>query len=163
MSKQFYKFAFWAACCLLVSFISSCKTMHSTPGKPKNGEIHSKEDLKANTQQPAQVFGKYEWITPKKEAVSDAETPPDHCQAAVRLEDGTMIYLQPTWEPSAARPADELTSYRNQEVVITGTVLLECPPPPDNRAYAKGPCLTGPISIADRSTWDALQGGKLDW
>jgi hypothetical protein len=162
MLKQFYTFRFLTICCL-VSIIMSCKTMHSTPNQTQNGEIHNKEDLNANTVQPGQIFGTYLWIAPQKEAQFEVETPPANCQAAIRLEDGTMIFLQPTWELAAVRPAEELTGYRDKEVVVTGTVLQESPAPPDNRAYVKGPCLTGPISITDRSTWDALHGGKIDW
>ncbi|MEY3444338.1 MAG: hypothetical protein RLZZ519_2619 [Bacteroidota bacterium] len=148
---------------LLTLHIVSCKPMQSSHPPTQKGQIHTKKDLKANTTQPCQVFGTYTWIHPGQEKDDSDTTPPANFQAAIRLEDGTRIYLQPTWDEAATRTPEELTQYHDKPVVVTGTLVQSSPAPPNSRAYIKGPCFVGPISIAQRSTWDALHGGKLEW
>jgi len=134
----------------------------SNDSSPK-GEIHNLQDLNANKATLAEVFGTYEWVDPSKNNSQelDPENPPENCQAGVRLEDGTLIYLQPTWETSAARSKTELLEYRNKPVVVKGSVLPEGPPSPDQSAYIKGPSMVGPIVIIDREVWDVMNGGGL--
>ena len=148
---------------LLSLHFVSCKSMQSSHDPSTKGQIRNKKDLKANTTQPCDVFGTYIWVSPNQEPRPEGATPPEGCQAAIRLEDGKRIYLQPTWEQAAARAQEELTTYHDKAVVVTGTLLQASPPPPDGGAYIKGACFVGPISIANRSTWDALHGGKLEW
>lgn len=127
------------------------------------GEIHNLQDLNANKIAPCKVFGTYEWVDPRKvdSQELDPENPPENCQAGIRLEDGTLIYLQPTWKSSAARAKTELLEYHNKSVVVLGSVVSEGPPSPDQTAYITGPCLVGPINITDRELWDVMNGGGL--
>ncbi len=104
-----------------------------------------------------EVFGTYQHVAGGK--APDAK-PDGH--AAVRLDDGTQVWLQPPWHADAIRPADELTRYDGKPVVAKGLLFAECPPPPDGRAYAKVPCLTAAILVMDRRAYDALQSGELD-
>jgi hypothetical protein len=93
----------------------------------------------------------------------DQASPQANCLAALRLEDGTLVHLQPTWQVEALRSVEELQKFRDKSVVVTGLLAPEMPAPPSNIAYIKGPCLFGTVSILDRSTWNSLQGGKIDW
>lgn len=147
----------------LMIHIVSCKPMQHSLSSVDKGEVHNKKDLKTCKTQPCNAFGHYTWITPKEESGTSEADPQVNCQAAIRLEDGTLVYLQPTWEAAAVRSPEELTQFRNKSVVVTGTLLPSTPAPPDGRAFIKGPCFVGAISIADRETWDALHGGKVDW
>lgn len=133
----------------------------STPSAPSispGDEVRTAADRDQKTGKMVEVFGRYERVADGK--APDA-TPRDH--AAVRLEDGTLIHLQPPWHPNAVRSAEEQEKYADQEIVAQGILLAECPPPPDGRAFAKVPCLYLDIVITDRRTHDLLRGsGQLE-
>lgn len=154
----------WAMSGLFLLIFLSCKHPQQSTSKMETAQIHNLEELKANSGKFAEVFGTYIWV----EARSDKEEamgkePAQGCQAALQLEDGTLVFLQPTWEAAAARPSDELKSYRDKAAVASGLVLLEGPAAPNGGNFIKGPCFVGPIALTDRGTWDALHGGKIDW
>ena len=127
------------------------------------GEIHNLKDVNTNTTAPCDVFGTYTWVDWRKKhnSVLDPKNPPENCQAAILLEDSTLVYLQPTWESSAPRSKTELIKYYNKSVVVTGILATQGFPPPDQSAYITGPCLVGPISITDGELWDQMHGGEL--
>jgi hypothetical protein len=52
---------------------------------------------------------------------------------AVILDDGTTVFLYPTWHEHAIRSADEISKYENQWVVVVGTIVSSIPNDP--RAY----------------------------
>jgi hypothetical protein len=155
--------SFFFSGCLLITLFTSCKSMLTSNESSPEGEIHNLQDLNANKTSLCEVFGTYEWVDPRQvnSQKLDPENPPENCQAGIRLEDGTMIYLQPTWKSSAARSKKELLEYHNKPVVVTGSVLAEGPPSPDELAYIKGPSMVGPIVIVDRESWDVRNGGEL--
>ena len=134
--------------------------MHSPTKNSPKGEIHNLKDLQFNKTFPCHIFGIYVWVDPRKDP--DPEIPPENYQAAIQLEDGTLVHLQPTWEPSAIRSEAELIKYHQKEVVVFANfVLSKAPPSPGGTAYMTGPCMFGPISISSRKAWDRMNGGEL--
>lgn len=132
-------------------------TMTPTPALSPAAEVRNPADRDAKSGDLVEVFGTYEQVAGGK----DPDAPNDG-HAAVRLDDGSLVHLQPPWHPDAIRSADELTRYTDKQVVVKGLLFKECPPPPDNRAYAQVPCLYAAIVIIDRRTYDALQRGTLE-
>jgi hypothetical protein len=119
--------------------------------------VRNAADRDAKNGTMVEVFGTYEQVAAGK--APDAK-PQGH--AAVRLDDGSMIWLEPPWHPGAIRSAEEIAKYEGKSVVAKGLLFAECPPPPDGRAYAKVPCLAAGLVIMDRQTYNALQSGQLD-
>lgn len=132
-------------------------TMTTAPALSPDVEVRTAADRDAKSGEMVEVFGTYEHVSGGK--APDA-APDGH--AAVRLDDGTQIWLQPPWQADAIRPADEITRYAGKAVVAKGLLMAECPPPPDGRAYAKVPCLTAAIIVMERRAYDALKSGELD-
>lgn len=146
--------------------LSSCGTMDSsppsssqTPPRPASpgNEVRHAGDLEAKNASMVDVFGTYEHVSVAKRP----DQPPDG-HAAVRLDDGTRIHLSPPWDPEAKRPPDEIAKYDGQSVVVKGLLMKECPPPPDQRAYAKVPCLYKGGVVMDPRTYKALMTGELE-
>lgn len=131
--------------------------MAAAPPLSPDVEVRTAADRDAKSGDMVEVFGTYQHVAGGK--APDA-TPDRH--AAVRLDDGTLIWLEPPWHTDAIRPAEEIARYEGKRVVAKGVLLAECPPPPDGRAYAKVACLTAAILIMDRRTYDALKSGALD-
>ncbi len=65
---------------------------------------------------------------------------------AIKLTDGTIVSLLPTWHKDARRPEAELDRYRDQRVAVVGTVFQKAPPDPKG-----GASLTGPAVLAVRA------------
>jgi hypothetical protein len=151
---------------LLAACSSEPKESTMTPPPPPSSssaslspgaEVHNAADRDAKAGDLVEVFGTYEQV-----AVGKAPDAPLDGHAAVRLDDGTLVHLQPPWDPKAIRPAEELARYAGKAVVVKGIVVPECPPPPDGGAYAKVPCLMMDIVIMERGTYDALERGVLE-
>lgn len=124
---------------------------------PEDRTVRTAVDRERKNGTMVEVFGTYQQVAGGQGP--DAQ-PKGH--AAVRLDDGTLVWLQPPWHPDAIRPAEEVAKYDGRAVVAKGLLFAECPPPPDGRAYAKVPCLASSILVMDRRTYDALQSGELD-
>jgi hypothetical protein len=120
-------------------------------------EVRNAVDRDAKSGDMVEVFGTYQQVPGGK----DPGAPLDG-HAAVRLDDGSLVHLQPLWHPNAIRSADELAKYTDKQVVVKGILAKECPPPPDGRAYAMVPCMMMDIVIIDRSTYDAIESGVLE-
>jgi hypothetical protein len=129
----------------------------TTPALSPDIEVRTCADRDAKAGDMVEVFGTYQHVAGG--AAPDA-TPDGH--AAVSLDDGTLIWLEPPWQPDAIRPAEEIARYEGKRVVAKGLLFAECPPPPDGRSYAKVACLTAGIIIMDRRTYGALKTGELD-
>lgn len=147
----------------LVLTVASCTT--SAPNrKPStvttlspDDQVRTAADRDHKSGNMVEVFGTYQQI-------ADGKAPDAHHlgHVAVRLEDGTLIHLQPPWHADAVRSPDEIAKFEGREVVAKGILFAECPPPPDGRAYPKVPCLYSEIVLVDRRTYDLLHGGGLD-
>ncbi|MBZ0237399.1 MAG: hypothetical protein K8M05_34090 [Deltaproteobacteria bacterium] len=122
-----------------------------------DGEVRTAADRDARSGTMVEVFGTYE-----EAASGKAPDAPKDGHAAVRLDDGSLVHLQPPWHPDAVRPADELARYAGKPVVVKGILFKQCPPPPDGRAYARVPCMVMDIVIMHRRAYDALQRGTLE-
>jgi hypothetical protein len=122
---------------------------------PSNIQVHNAADRDAKNGTIVEIFGTYTEIPAGK----DADAPLDG-HAAVKLADGSLIFLGPPWHPEAIRPADE-RALAGQPVVAKGILFTECPPPPDGRAYAKVACLYEGLVVYDRRTYDFMHGGEL--
>lgn len=131
--------------------------MTSSSSLSPGAEVRSAADRDAKAGTVVEVFGTYEEVAGGK-----APDAPLDGHAAVRLDDGSLIHLQPPWHPDAARPADERARHAGKAVVAKGMLFAECPPPPDGRAYAKVPCLYSELIVMDRRTYDSLQSGVLE-
>jgi hypothetical protein len=118
--------------------------------------VKSAADRDAKNGAIVEVFGTYQQVAGGKRP----DAPLDG-HAAVRLDDGTLIWLEPPWHPDAIRSPEEIAQYDGQAVVVKGLLFAECPPPPDVRAYAKVPCLAMGIVVIDRRTYDVLHGAEL--
>ncbi len=131
--------------------------MTTSPSLSSDVEVRTAADRDAKAGEMVEVFGTYQHVSGGK--APDA-APDGH--AAVRLDDGSQIWLAPPWHTDAIRTAEEIARYDGKSVVAKGLLFAECPPPPDGRAYAKVPCLTAGIIVMDRRTYDALKTGELD-
>ena len=133
-------------------------TMSSTSSSiSPDAEVRNAADRDAKNGEMVELFGTYEQVS-----VGKAPDAPLDGHAAVRLEDGSLVHLQPPWHPDSVRSAEELAKYSDKPVVAKGLLVTECPPPPDNRAYMKVPCLMMGIVVMDRGTYDALKSGVLE-
>lgn len=122
-----------------------------------DAEVRNAADRDAKSGDMVEVFGTYEQVS-----VGKAPDAPLDGHAAVRLEDGSLVHLQPPWHENAIRSADELAKYSDKPVVVKGLIVAECPPPPDGRAYAKVPCMMMDVVVMDRRTYDVLKSGVLE-
>lgn len=145
-------FALIAVACGTFFFWMIMKS-RSTPAASPDDQVRNTTDCISKNGSMVEVFGTYQKVAMGK--APDAE-PDGH--AAVRLDDGTLIHLQPPWQVTAVRSPDELSKFDGQRVVAKGILLAECPPPPDGRAYAKVPCLFSEIVLLEQSTYDLLHG-----
>ncbi len=132
-------------------------TPTAAPALAPDAEVRTAADRDHKNGNMVEVFGTYEQI-------ADGKSPDARHlgHVAVRLDDDSLIHLQPPWHPDAVRPTDELAKFDGRPVVAKGILFAECPPPPDGRAYPKVPCLYSEIVLVDRRTYDALRRGTLD-
>lgn len=133
------------------------ETPMTAPSLSPAAEVHNAADRDAKSGDMVEVFGTYEQVPGGKDPGA-----PNDGHAAVRLDDGSLVHLQPPWHADAIRSADELAKYTGKQVVLKGILAKECPPPPDGRAYAKVPCMMMDIVIIDRRTYDAIKSGVLE-
>lgn len=150
------------AAALFVLSLAACATMNdSNPPSPSSSpaalspgnQVHHTADRDAKDGELVEVFGIYTAVAGGK---AEGAEPDGH--AAITLADGSMISLAPPWRDDAIRPERE-QKFVGKEVVAKGLLLVQCPPPPDNRAYRMGPCLAEGVSVMARSTYDFVKSG----
>ena len=123
---------------------------------PSDNAVRTAADVAAKKGTMVEAYGTYEQVAYGK--LPDAK-PQGH--AAVRLDDGTLLWLEPPWHPDAIRSSEELAKYAGTAVVVNGLLFDECPPPPDGRAYALVACLMKPVVI-DRRAHDFDLDAELE-
>ena len=105
------------------------------------------ELLKAeNEGKKVRVIGRYAQVNVRKRP----DLPPLYRGlVALYLEDGAAIFLYPGWHPNAIRQPSEIAQYKNQRVVVLGTVVPEMPKNPSDPYAASviGPCFLSIDSI----------------
>ena len=67
--------------------------------------------------------------------------------AAISLEDGGRILLEPNWAPAALRSAGERTRFAGRRVEAVGLLWASSPEPPEPIAYKTAPCLSPVESV----------------
>lgn len=102
-------------------------------------EVKTVADIKATSGQVAAVVGTYVEVDVRKR---QSEPPVYKGHAAVRLADGTMVFLSPAWSQDAIRPREEIDAYKDKQVAVLGVVVESCPPDPSGGASLIGPCVT---------------------
>jgi hypothetical protein len=103
-------------------------------------------DVLAQSGKRAAVQGVYHRVDARRKRTGAAD---ESRAAAVRLSDGTVLLLEPSWSPAGARSDDEIGRFNGKEVVVTGIVHAEAPPPPEPAAAVAGPCITPVESITE--------------
>ena len=87
----------------------------------------------------AAVVGAYEQVD-----VRARQRPPAAFDghAAVRLADGHLVLIEPTWSPRAIRSDEEVARAEGKRVSVVGIVHLRGPEPPEPAAAIVGPCVS---------------------
>lgn len=88
--------------------------------------------------QRATVEGRYQQIDVRMRQKGD---PVYAGHAAVILDDGTEVTLEPVWAAEAIRPAEEIERFDGQRVRVTGVVHEQAPEPPEPTASLMSPCV----------------------
>jgi hypothetical protein len=101
--------------------------------------VTSLDELRRASGQGAEVEGRYAQIDVRMRIKGD---PVYLGHAAVTLDDGTEVTLEPVWAEQAIRPADEIARCDGHRVRVTGTVHEETPEPPEPTASFVSPCIS---------------------
>jgi hypothetical protein len=105
-----------------------------------NSPIVSVSQLVRHSGMPATVVGTYHQVDTRMKRHS---SPKYVGHAAIRLDDGTDVYLEPIWSKSALRGARERRRFDGRRVAVTGVPLARMPEPAEPVAHLVGPCITG--------------------
>jgi hypothetical protein len=113
--------------------------------RKKEVEVRRSSDLEPASGSRGAVIGVYRQVDVRQ----NAEGPPRHeGHAAVQLEDGIDVFLEPTWSDDALRPAEEIARCDGRQVRAVGTVWSSAPEPPEPVAAIVSPCLH-PVEAVD--------------
>lgn len=96
------------------------------------------EDIRSSSGSRAIVLGTY---VPVDVRMRKTGAPEYTGHAAVRLQDGTEVLLEPTWSDAARRSEQERERFEHEQVKVTGTVHMEPPEPPNPVAHLVSPCV----------------------
>jgi hypothetical protein len=101
-------------------------------------EVRAADDLERASGRRGAVVGVYHQVDVRQVA----EGPPQYDgHAAIRLEDGVDVFLEPTWSDAALRPADEIERSDGKRVRAVGVVHARAPEPPEPVAAIVSPCV----------------------
>jgi hypothetical protein len=101
-------------------------------------ECATLEDLERYSGSEATVTGAYEQVDVR---MRPRGSPVHRGHVGVRLRDGTLVLLGPSWSPAAIRPTHELERFTGRQVTVSGTVHAPCSEPPETSAHIVGPCI----------------------
>ena len=107
--------------------------------KPVTATCQRKEDIAQFTGQRCTLLGTYEQVDVR---FRKSDPPVYAGHAAVRLSDGTRVMLEPSWSPTAIRPAAERERFSGQVVAVTGQLHARAPAPAQEVAQLIGPCMS---------------------
>jgi hypothetical protein len=105
------------------------------------------EDVTSFSGRRVRMFGTYVEIDLRKRATSPLQF---RGRAGVRLEDGALVLLEPSWSDAGIRPADERRRLAGKRVEASGTLHEEPMKPPRPIAFVHYPCLTPVESVTER-------------
>jgi hypothetical protein len=99
----------------------------------------SRADLDLLPDGPTIIKGTYREVD-----VRQKKTPP--CRfaghAAVVLDDGELVFLEPTWSAAAMRPEEERRAWSGRTVLVSGILHHAAPLPEQPVAAIRNPCLS---------------------
>jgi hypothetical protein len=102
-------------------------------------------DLEAFDGARVRVLGEYVELDLRK----NPEPPPQFAgSAGVRLEDGAVVLLEPSWSPRGLRSRDESARLAGRRVEATGRLWKNPPAPSEPVAQVLAPCLS-PVESVD--------------
>jgi hypothetical protein len=101
-------------------------------------EVRSADDLQRASGKRGAVIGVYRQVDVRQAAES---TPQYDGHAAVELDGGARVFLEPTWSDDAVRPAEEIERCDGRRVRATGVVHARAPEPPEPVAAIIDPCV----------------------
>ncbi len=108
-------------------------------------EVRTWADLEKASGDRGVVVGVYHQADVRQAPAGDPEF---DGHAAVRLEDGIDVFLEPTWSEQALRPAEEIERCDGKRVRASGVVHAQAPEPPEPVAAIVSPCLH-PVEAVD--------------
>jgi hypothetical protein len=106
--------------------------------------VTSIDKLRQTSGRRAEVEGRYAQIDVRMRIKGD---PVYLGHAAVMLDDGTEVTLEPVWAEHAIRPADEIARCDGHRVRVTGTAHEQAPEPPEPTATFAAPCISPVDSV----------------
>lgn len=107
-------------------------------GAGKLPTVTTRAELAAQDMNDVQLAGTYVEL----DARMKAESPPRYDgHAAIRLADGTLVTLFPTWHRDARRPIAEIQQLKDKQVEVAGMVFAEAPASPRGGASLNAPCI----------------------
>jgi len=113
-----------------------------------NAEVRtcrSRADVEAASGGPARVVGDYVEVDLRQKP----KPPPRYLgRAGLRLEDGTLVLLEPGWSQAGLRSPEERRRFAGKRVEATGTIWIEPPRPATPVAYPIMPCLAPVEALA---------------
>jgi hypothetical protein len=117
----------------------SCAPKLPPPAPISEGPAESWDDVAAHAGGPAVVRGIYTLVDVQKRPVAE---PKLLGHVALKLADGTSVFLEPMWSNAAIRPEAERQAFAGKMVDASGTLHAETPEPPVPMAMIVAPCLS---------------------
>lgn len=107
--------------------------------------VISSDQLMPNELETVRLIGDYEQMDVR---MRTSDPPVYRGHAAIRLDDGTRILLEPIWDKNAIRTEEEIARFEGKRVAVVGMLF---PVAPDNfdrvEANLRMPCLSDIESI----------------
>ncbi len=100
--------------------------------------VDSRAGLDAQDMEEVRLAGTYVEFDARNKQQAPAQF---RGHAAIRLGDGTVVTLFPTWHRDALRPQAEIDAHKDKAVVVVGMVFAEGPASPKGGASLKTPCI----------------------
>jgi hypothetical protein len=105
-----------------------------------DGDVRSWAELERASGRAGAVVGVYRQVDVRQ--LAEDEDPEYDGHAAVRLDDGVDVFLEPVWADAALRPAEEIERCEGRQVRARGVLHARAPEPPEPVATIVSPCVT---------------------
>lgn len=107
-------------------------------GAGKLPTVTTRAELAAQDMNDVRLIGTYVELDAR---MNPAPPPQYDGHAAIRLADGTLVTLFPTWHRDARRPVAEIQQLKDKQVEVAGMVFAEAPASPRGGASLNAPCI----------------------